>query len=540
MKKRISGLNGLIYVVVLLLTLVQCAKRGTPEGGPVDEDPPRFVRATPENYTTNFNAEEVRIYFNEYVKLENPQQQILISPPMDPKPNILPLGSARRDIRIEITDTLKENTTYTINFGKSIVDNNEANPLNYFKYVFSTGGYLDSLSVSGRVRDAILKEPEETVSVMLYERDTAYSDSAVYNKTPRYITYSRDSIFTFELENLKEGTYKMVAIIDNNNNYNFNPGREKIGFIHHPVSIPTDSSFVLTLFQEELPFEIDRPKQFKGNQILFGYEGTTDLDSVEINLLNERPSDFESRIVKDMETDSLYYWYRPSPETDSLFFEVASPNRVDTVIARISEMERDSLRLSFEPTGNIEFLQTLKIRGSTPLMTKNENLISILDRDSSEVSFSAEIRPLENVLVLDFEKEESNTYHIELLPGAITDFFEKTNDTIRSSLKTRSYADYGNLSLNLQNVQSYPVLVQLTNLQGEVQGEKYSTSANNVIFQNLRPGKFLIRIIYDENENEKWDTGNYLEKRQPERVEYFPDTLEVRANWDINQTFSVD
>jgi len=227
MKKRIPGF---ILVLILLFTTVQCAKKGMPEGGPVDEDPPKFLRANPENFTTNFDKEEIRIYFDEYIKLDKPSQQIIISPPMVPKPNIMPLGTARKDIKIEITDTLEENTTYAINFGKSIVDNNEGNPYDYFKYVFSTGDYIDSLAVSGIVRDAKLKEPSEVISVMLYEADTSYTDSIVFKETPRYITYSQDSTFNFSLENLKAGTYRMVALMDSNDNYLYNPKKGKNWF----------------------------------------------------------------------------------------------------------------------------------------------------------------------------------------------------------------------------------------------------------------------------------------------------------------------
>ena len=214
-----------ILFIVVITSVVRCAKKGMPEGGPIDEEPPRFIRANPENYTTNFDAKEISILFNEFIKLENPQQQIIISPPMDPKPNILPLGQARKDVKIEITDTLRENTTYAINFGKSIVDNNEGNPYPYFKYVFSTGDYIDSLEVSGFIEDAYLKETPEFVSIFLYEMDSTYTDSVVYNEIPRYVAYTRDSSVNFDLENLKAGKYQMVAILDDNANYKFNPAK---------------------------------------------------------------------------------------------------------------------------------------------------------------------------------------------------------------------------------------------------------------------------------------------------------------------------
>ena len=157
-----------------------------------------------------------------------------------------------------------------INFGKSIVDNNEGNPYPYFKYVFSTGDYIDSLEVSGFIEDAYLKETPEFVSIFLYEMDSTYTDSVVYNEIPRYVAYTRDSSVNFDLENLKAGKYQMVAILDDNANYKFNPAKDKIGFLDHPISIPTDSIYTISIFQEELAFEVKRPKLFKGRQLLIG------------------------------------------------------------------------------------------------------------------------------------------------------------------------------------------------------------------------------------------------------------------------------
>ncbi|MCH4822206.1 Ig-like domain-containing protein [Gramella lutea] len=534
MKKRIPGF---VIVIVLLFTMVQCAKKGMPEGGPIDEEPPKFIKANPENYSINFDKDEIRIYFDEYIKLEKPQQQIIVSPPMDPKPNIMPLGTARKDIKIEIFDTLEENTTYAINFGRSIVDNNESNPYDYFKYVFSTGDYIDSLMVKGTVEDAQLKEVSYPVSVMLYAMDTTYTDSIVYKETPRYVTYSQDSTYTFSLENLKAGTYKMVGILDNNDNYLYNPKKEKIGFIAGNVTIPTDSTYEITVFKEELEFEPKRPTHFKGNQILFGYEGSPNLDSLSLDLLTPKPEGFASRLIKDAKTDSLYYWYNIKPESDSLSFEIVTPTTRDTLLARLTTLDRDSLLVSAE-TGGIK--ENFKFRANTPIVDYEKELISIMDRDSSDVEFYAEFDPLKNVIELAFEKTPENNYQVTALPGAITDLFEETNDTLVQTLRTKATAEYGTIILNVQNIESYPVIIQLTDTNGEVIEEQYSESESNFTFRYLNPGKFLIRVISDRNGNRKWDTGDYLKKRQPEQIKYFQDTLDIRANWDWNESIRLE
>lgn len=534
MKKKFPGI---LIIPLVLLSLIQCAKRGMPEGGPIDEEPPKFIRANPENYTTRFDAKEIRIFFDEYIKLEKPQQQIIISPPMDPKPNIMPLGAARKDIRIEISDTLEENTTYAINFGKSIVDNNEGNPFNYFKYVFSTGEYIDSLQVLGQVKDASLKAPKGAITVMLYQLDSTYTDSIVFKETPRYVTYSQDSTFNFSLENLKAGTYKMLGIQDKNSNYLYNPKTEKIGFVDGSITIPTDSTYQITVFKEELEFSPKRPSHFKGNQILFGYEGKPQLDSLNIELLNARPAGYNYRIVKDAEKDTLYYWYNIKPESDSLSFLVTTPTTKDTLLARLGTLERDSLKVSTE-AGNI--LDDFKFKANTPILTYNKDLLKIIDQDSVEVPFTAVFDSLSNEISLKFNKTPSNRYQVSALPGAITDLFEETNDTIIQKTSTGALSDFGTISMNLPNIQDYPIIVQLTDTRGKVLYERKADGPGSINFNFLKPGNYLVRVIFDSNSNGKWDTGDYLKKRQPEVIKYYRDTLNVRANFDYNESLSVE
>ena len=172
-----------------------------------------------------------------------------------------------------INDTLEDNTTYAFNFGQSIVDNNEENPYDYYRYVFSTGDVIDSLSVKGVIVDAEKLKPDTFVSVMLYELDSTYTDSTVYKKKPKYITNTLDSLTTFSIDNIKEGQYKLIALKDNNGNFTFQQKNDKIGFYEGVVSVPTDTTYTLKLFKEELDFDVVRPKQIAGQKIAFGYEG---------------------------------------------------------------------------------------------------------------------------------------------------------------------------------------------------------------------------------------------------------------------------
>lgn len=163
----------------------------------------------------------------------------------------------------------------------------------------------------------------------------------------------------------------------------------------------------------------------------------------------------------------------------------------------------------------------------------------MIDQDSSEVSFTTEFFPIKNEVVLKFEKIPENIYQVSAFPGAITDLFQDTNDTIVQRVRTKALSEYGRIIVNLQNIQSFPIIVQLTTTKGEVMAEQYSENSSKFTFDFLNPGDFLIRVIYDTNSNMKWDTGNYLKKRQPERILYYPDTIDVRSNWDKVETFSL-
>ncbi len=533
-------LNMLLRPLLLLILVIGCAKKGSITGGPKDETPPVFVRALPPNFSTNFNKDEIRIYFDEYVKLDNPQNQIIVSPPMDPKPTVTPLGGASKYIKIKFLDTLLENTTYSINFGESVTDNNEGNPYPFFRYVFSTGDFLDSLSIKGTVADAMQKEADSYITVALYEIDENYSDSLVYQTVPRYITNTLDSI-SFDLYNLKEGKFKLIALKDVANNYTYEPKQDKIGFYEEIITLPEDTAkvFNINVFKEVLDFKALRPKQVSKNEFVFPFEGNA--DSMKIRLLGTAPDNFETRVFPDKETDTLHYWFKPFFEADSLIFEVTnSKNYRDTLITRFKDQYKDSLKLSTKVSSALPLNENFIFSASTPLDSINEKLITFTDKDTLDVPFSVQIDRAKNEAELIFEKTENNTYSMQFLPEAIKDFVGNINDTIKFNFRTGKLADYGTIFLTLQNVDTYPVLVQLTNEKEEVISEKISKNQETLVFDYLNPAKYYIRVILDSNANGKWDTGNFLKGIQPEVIRYYPDVVDVRANWELKQTFILE
>lgn len=528
-------LKKLLFIIAAALILSNCANRGRPEGGPKDFDPPVIVSSSPENYSTNFDATEIKITFDEFIKVKDLQKQLIISPPLKYDPDITPLGSASKFIRIRIKDTLPPNTTYAFNFGNSIVDNNEENPFPYFRYVFSTGQTIDSLSVQGVVLDALERKADAYVSVMLYEADSTYSDSIVYKSRPRYITNTLDSIKIFSIDNVKAGTYKMVAMKDNNSNYLFDPERDKIGFVEGFIEVPKDTLYQIKLFQEELPFEIERPKQIGRTRILFPYKG--ELESMQIEMLSDSlPDDFEYRLVKEPDTDSINYWYKPEFKRDSTLFRVVSQTFQDTLKHRFRVIDKDTMNVKALVSGRIDFDEVFTIENATPFKSIDKSLIQIIDRDSTEVDFDVRLDTLMNRYEFPVKLKESEGYAVLMLPGAIEDFYGHKSDTLRFSFATKAKSDFGNMRVIVHNGQ-VPMIVELVNEAGDVKYRRFAKISSIVDFTDIIPGNYYIRAIFDSNNNSKWDSGNFLTKQQPERISYDSKMQEVKANFEYVTDF---
>ncbi len=533
---RLSSLRILILICIVI-GLASCANRGTPEGGEIDEIPPVILKAVPENYSTNFKGNEIVIYFDEYVKIKNLRKQLIVSPPMDTDPIITPMGGASKYITIKIEDTLRANTTYAFNFGESIVDNNEENPYPYYRYVFSTGAAIDSLSVNGYVVDALREKPDPFISVMLYEVDSTYTDSIVYKQKPRYITNTLDSLTTFNIENIKAGTYKLIALKDKNSNYKFDQKDDKIGFKEGHITVPSDSSYKLILFKEEPNFKAIKPKQDGESRIIFPYEG--DYTSIRIKVLGETPEDYQTRIIKDQKTDTLYYWYKPKFEIDTTFFIVTNGKSVDTFNHRFRALEADSLKMKALTSGTLNFDQDFTIEANLPLTAVDTSKVKLINQDSLSVPYRVEYDSIFNRYKFPISKEEGQKYEFTMLPGTFSDFFNGANkDTLNYSFRTKMKSEYGNLRVNLRNAK-FPLIVQLVDSKGDVLYERYTTESPVVNFLNLQPKLYALRVVYDSNENGKYDTGNFLLGLQPERVSYAPPIEEIRSSFDFIVDFTL-
>jgi len=523
----------LVFIQILLvLSFFSCAKTGRPSGGPKDEDPPNAVKFSPLNETINFSSDEIKISFNEFVKLKDVNTQLIVSPPLKYPPIITPLGTASKYIKIKILDTLKQNTTYTFNFGQSIIDNNEGNILNNFKYIFSTGDVIDSLAVKGTIRDAFNEESDTNVSILLYEINKQFNDSTIYKDKPLYVANTLDTI-SWEITNIKAGKYLLVALNDRSKNYIFNPKEDKIGFVSEHIEIPTEDDYELTLFEEILPYKLVRPSVASTSHIIFGYEGVG--DSIKVKPLVEN-TELKSLAIFEKDADTLNYWYK-GIKKDSLAFLVKNRQQLDTVNVRLISKVIDSLNFTNSTNGVLLLRDTYKLISNIPLKNIDTTKVSFTDKDSLNVPYSAMIMPSLKEVVFDFKKRNNDTYNIKILPEGVKDFFDQVNDTLDIRFSTKQPSDYGSVYFTLQNVKSYPVIVELLNANEEIVESIYAKTVQEFPFINLPPAQYKMRVIYDTNSNGKWDTGNYLLKTQPELVTYYTEEINVRANWEMPLTF---
>ena len=529
-------LTSLLFICLSLIALVQCAKRGSPTGGEKDEEGPELIKAYPTHLSVKFKGQKFKLLFNEYVQLKDVESQLVVSPPLKYAPEIKPTNRASKILEITLKDSLQANTTYSFNFGQSIVDFNEGNPNDFLSYVMSTGSFIDSLQMSGIVDDAINAKVDRYVSVMLYRVDSTFTDSTIYKKPPNYITNTLDSLIVFKLKNLSAGTYAILALKDENNNTLFDQSQEKIGFLDRYIEIPKDSFISIKMFKEIPNYRVVKPKLEAANKITFGYSGLAqDLD---IRPLLALPDSVKTRVLKERGKDSLNFWFTPT-ETDSLQFIVTHKilQKIDTFTVKTRKMKADSIIISPEKRGNAPFSRPYFLEVNTPIKAINSQKIIITNRDTLLVPFKSYLDTVENKIGLNFAIKTEERFRIQMFPGAIEDLFKNVNDTISYELSTKSKESYGSLSLKLKTSSSSQMIVQLTNENEEVQREQRGPSNQVFFFEYLDPQKYKLRVIYDYNSNGFWDTGDYLKKLQPEMVAYYPELLEVRANWEFEETF---
>jgi uncharacterized protein (DUF2141 family) len=524
------------FLGIIVLVLVSCARRGRPEGGPKDFDKPIMVRSDPDFKSLHFDEDEIRLYFDEFVKLKDVNSQLIVSPPLKYPLLISPQGTPSKRISIQFRDTLQENTTYSFNFGQSIQDNTEGNILENFKFIVSTGDYIDSLFVGGRIKDAYELNMVDAPTIMLYPVDENYKDSIVFNEKPTYVGSTLDSI-QWSVTNIKPGKYRLIALNDKNKNYTYDPKVDRIAFHDDLIELPGDTVYDMRLFKAEFPFRVvSRAKEESKGHILIGFEGQP--KNLRILEGSSTANEFVSSYYKDREKDTIHYWMRGF-EGDSISLVVQSESYLDTLNVRLTKEELDSMKVGFSHRGVLNPADTFKILTSVPISKLDTSKVVFLNKDSLGVEYQPELSRQKDRINLFFPFEFQQEYNLQLLPGAITDIMGVTNDSLRINVRTGKTADYCSVFLSLNNIPRYPVIVELMDDRGVVAGKKIAEGPGELQFINIEPSRFKVRIIYDDNRNGKWDTGDFLRSVQPEEVYYFKSVIEAKANWEVIESLSL-
>ena len=519
-------MNRLLNFLFVVILMSACARIGNPSGGDKDETPPKLIKSIPDDAQVNYKNKEIVLYFDEYVTLKDVQKNMMISPPPTSFPSISPTGIASKVFKIKFKDSLNPNTTYIINFGESIQDYNEGNKLKHLQLVFSTGTDIDSLKVKGKVNFAHFDKKPENVIVGLYKKKDYY-DSIVFREKPFYIT-PVDKNGQFVFTHLKEGIYVPIAIADETGDYKYQSKKEAIGFIDKAIHIPQDSIFSIPLFKEKQPTKIKQIKQLSANHIKIDYKGSAKDIVIKLNQVAD------TSLVIDKQ--ALHFWYQS--KKDSIKLIVQTPIREKKYRRKRLQKKDTLLSLNILNTRKHNPLDTILIKANIPLQ-KYDSLKMELLKDSMIIPYK--LKPTKNhAFALKFDKQFGAKYQLKLLPGAIIDILNhKNKDTIVRSIDIPNKDTYGNLMVDVKNQDQLPVYIELLNEQNKLIRKSNTQISPSFTFKYLVPGKYHLRMVLDANKNNSWDTGNYLQHKQAEKSLEFPTAIEVRANWDINQSLDL-
>ena len=521
-----------------------CARIGTPSGGPKDETPPVLEWSRPDTLATNVstNLKEIELHFDEYVQVKEYNKNVVVSPPLEKNPIVFPQSLAEKTVRIKLQAPLQANTTYSFNFGDAIQDYNEGNKLSNFSYVFSTGNYIDSLSVKGKVYPGFDFELPKKTLVGLYKIDETYNDSIILKNKPYYISRV-DEKGNYSLKYLSPGDYKIVAFEDVIENSKYDPSKEKIAFKNEIIRLKGNEMVDLKLFKEKPKYRVTNTEMKGIGQIVFRTEGAE--EEIRITPIGK---EFKTAFVDShFEKDSVNFWFNPNIDklegkTERLRFAVQHKDKIDT-LSVLYKTPLEEYKINFNSYNDTKFPpnQNYKIAATAPIKSIDKSLINVF-RDTVAIPFDVRIDDVDKqVILFDFKKDLGEKFEINVYPNAITDIFEAKNDTLVYQFKTGVREDYGNLKVKVTNLEEdVPVILQLIKkVKGFEVVEERKSDHKIFEFNNLNPGEYYLRLLVDENRNGIWDSGNLLTGSQPEPVYIYPSKITIRALWDTDETWII-
>jgi hypothetical protein len=609
------GFTRLIASVAVALVAASCANKGFPEGGPKDEAPPVVVAERPASFTTGFNQKRLNIYFNEYVQLREINTKFIMSPPARKNARVNLRG---KYVMVEFQDTLRPETTYSLDFGNAIVDNNEGNPLGFYRYVFSTGSVIDTMEVAGRVIDVQTRLPLLGVTVMLHGNP---ADSSALKDLPDYIART-DSSGVFRVTNVGERPYRVMVVDDANRDNMFTPGEEKVGFLDslvtpvvwHETRMDTirpdttrlllkrskkgeitvenlsrdtiverehvlfgPSNLLLVMFEEEkkqLYMTGQERKERERLDFTFSIPRENNLEVVPLE--GETPADWYLT-ERSAGHDTLSLWIRDSSiyKRDSLSVELAYlytdslqqlVTRRDTVLLAFTERKKEESKRKAKKEDEEEqpALPEMKFLGVTSLAGNPHDLHRpvVLDFDKPVEAAGLEAMILQekvdstwrqvpyrleqdSLKIRRFRVEHAwkpgTGYRLAADSMTIYSIYGLYNKALEVTFVTKTLDAYGKILVNATGVTG-PVIFQLCQGDKEVKvvEERHAERDGRVAFEYLKEGTYTLRVVIDANGNGKWDTGEFLQHRQPEEIKYLPEEFNVKQNFDIEQDVAVD
>jgi hypothetical protein len=471
MKKLLLFFLVIVIAVQQIVVMPGCANIIPPAGGPRDSLAPILVKVSPPDSTRNFTEKKISFTFDEFVEIQNSQQEVLVSPLSKQNPVV---EYKLNTVTVRLKDTLEENTTYTIDFGNAIKDINEGNFLKNFTYTFSTGAYLDSLEFSGKVILAETGKLDTTLIVMLH---SSADDSAVIKEKPRYIS-KLDGKGVFRFKNLPPKTYHVYALKDEGGSRRYMSDKQLFAFADAPVTI-SDSTRTVTLYAYARPAapgtQSTGATLNPGGRLTKGVGGNT-------NASTDRRLKFSTNLSsgqQDLLSSFIMSFEQPLKVYDS---------------AKVG-LFTDS---TFQPVTNYRFVKD---------------------------SFNRSIK-------LTHSWKENTTYHLVLDKDFAEDSTGKKllkSDTL--SFRTKKLSDYGEMKIRFKNVDMSQNPVVLFILNGSI-NQSFPLTGPEISRTVFLPGDYELRILYDTNKNGVWDPGDFFgNHKQPELVKPIERRVNIRANW---------
>jgi hypothetical protein len=535
-----TGLNLIFYFQLIILLFSSlffgCASMQQPTGGPKDSIPPKVLKESPKNLTRNFKADRISIQLDEFFKLNNEFKEISISPAMEQTP----LFKIKKNVlEIRLQDTLEKNTTYSINFGNAIADVNEGNVLKNYSYVFATGNVIDSLSISGKIINTLTKQPvlDATVFILPVRQDT------LFGKKRASIFTTTDSSGNYRLKNLRDDTYKIYALKEEGGDRIYNSSNELIAFKSDSILLTRDIQDInLELFKGETgAFRIQDRKIENSGRILLTFNITLNKPDLEIL----QPAELNNtKFLEFSRTGDTAMLWLPQMTFDSLtVIPKDGTTNLDTVILRRNK--KDTYNQSIAITDNLSGGKlkpggNLELTFSAPVSKFDASKIKLLEDSVAKRAEIIKDTTSFRKYSIKYRWRNKKEYILDLGENA---FFNESEG--KSKATTRRFTleeteNYGNLILDISAPDtSRNFVIQLLRGEGEILRNDIVKGNKKINYIQYPTGTYYIRVVYDLNNNGKWDTGDVRLKRQPEPVWNYEKEFTLRANWDLEEKITI-